>query len=150
MGEFILAETDQHALNHSLTSWRNLFVVVQKSHYKSGNVQKLEAAVKLYTGLAGANVVRDTVINKLCSMLLHSFPSVRCAWLRLLITCEVFYLPCVVQIRNAAAVGLFIVTDLQELRRTNWSSSTKTLKRVVQDIRQRLGANTQPSWVGSM
>lgn len=124
--------------------------MVQKSHYKSGNVQKLEAAVKLYTGLARANVVRDTVISKLCSMLLHSFPSVRCAWLRLLILCEGFYLPCIVQIRNAAAVGLLIATDLQELRRINWSISTKTLKRVVQDIRQQLGANTQPYRVGSM
>lgn len=143
IGEFILPGRKQHSLNRGLISWRNLFALVQKSHYKSGNVHKLEAAVKLYTGLARANVVRDQVISKLFSMLLHPFPSVGCAWLHLLMSCEVFCLPSVVQIRNATAVGLFIITDLQELRRVNWSGSTKMLKKVVQDIRQHLDTNRQ-------
>lgn len=84
IGELIVSKRDQQSLKHGRTSWRNLFVLVQKSHYKSGNIHKLEAAVKLYTGLAGASVVRDQVISKLCSMLLHSFPSVRDAWLSVL------------------------------------------------------------------
>lgn len=51
---------------------------------------------------------------------------------------DVFYSPFILQIRNASAVGLFIITDLQELRRINWSDSNKTLKNVVQEIRLRL------------
>ncbi|MCJ1465433.1 hypothetical protein MMC07_004051 [Pseudocyphellaria aurata] len=107
--------------------WRNLFVLVQQSHYKSGNIHKLEAAVKVYTGLARTNILRANVIGRLCGMLLHSFPS----------------------IRKAAAVGLFIITDLQKLRSINWSDSTKTLKTHVQDIRQHLERNAPTCGTGS-
>jgi hypothetical protein len=48
--------------------------LVQKAHYKTGNIRKLEAAVKLYGGLTE---VYPEPLTKLSSMLLHPFPRVR-------------------------------------------------------------------------
>jgi tubulin-specific chaperone D len=47
---------------------------VQKAHYKTANVRKLEASVKVYGGLLE---VHPEAIQKLTSMLLHPFPKVR-------------------------------------------------------------------------
>lgn len=49
-------------------------MLVQKAHYKTSNVRKLEAAVKVYSGLME---VYPAVLQKLSSMLLHPFPKVR-------------------------------------------------------------------------
>ncbi len=56
--------------------WLDTFNVVQKTHFRSGNVRKLEAAVHVYSGLASVYVVRKEALGKLCSLLLHSFPKV--------------------------------------------------------------------------
>ncbi|KAI9777363.1 MAG: hypothetical protein M1835_005261, partial [Candelina submexicana] len=45
--------------------WRALFTNVQKAHFKSGNVQKLEAAVKIYAGLLVVEEVRKDAAEKL-------------------------------------------------------------------------------------
>ncbi len=58
---------------HSL-SWRSLYLLVQKAHYKTGNVRKLEAAIKVYGGLLQ---VYPEALDKLTSMLLHPFPKIR-------------------------------------------------------------------------
>ena len=58
----------------TVLSWRNLYALIQNAHYQSGNVRKLEAAVKLYGGLL--DVFPDAV-QKLSSMLLHKYPKVR-------------------------------------------------------------------------
>lgn len=55
-------------------SWPALYNLVQRAHYKSSNVKKLEAAVKLYGVLYP--VYPDAII-KLTSMLLHPFPRIR-------------------------------------------------------------------------
>jgi len=47
---------------------------VQKAHYKTGNIRKLEAAVKLYGGLIE---VYPEALQKLATMLLHPFPKIR-------------------------------------------------------------------------
>jgi hypothetical protein len=65
-----------------LTSWETLFFLVQKAHFKSNNVRKLEAAVKIYGGLAlvweGKELdVTKSPLGKLVSMLVHPFPRVR-------------------------------------------------------------------------
>ena len=54
--------------------WADLYSLIQKAHYKTGNVRKLEAAIKLYSGLA---VVYPSALDKLLSLLLHPFPKVR-------------------------------------------------------------------------
>lgn len=47
---------------------------VQKSHFQTRNVKKLEAAVKVYGGMIP---VYDKVLRKLSGMILHPFPRVR-------------------------------------------------------------------------
>ena len=54
--------------------WRSVYLLVQKSHYKTGNVRKLEAAIKLYGSLVP---VYPEALQKLTSMLLHPFPKIR-------------------------------------------------------------------------
>jgi hypothetical protein len=54
--------------------FKSLYILTQKAHYKTGNVRKLEAAIKLYGGLLG---VYPEAVQKLSSMLLHPFPNIR-------------------------------------------------------------------------
>ena len=56
------------------SSWRGLYALIQNAHYQSGNIRKLEAAVKLYGGLLD---VYPDASQKLTSMLLHKYPKVR-------------------------------------------------------------------------
>lgn len=58
-------------------SFRKLFVVVQKAHYKSSNMPRLEAAIKIYASLSRIESLRADVMKKLISMLLHPYPKVR-------------------------------------------------------------------------
>jgi hypothetical protein len=58
-------------------SFRSLFTLVQKSHVRSANIARLEAAVKAYGALARINSLRAGVLRKLTGMLLHPFPRVR-------------------------------------------------------------------------
>ncbi|KAG0649301.1 Tubulin-folding cofactor D [Hyphodiscus hymeniophilus] len=61
-------------MQRSSTNWRNLYALIQNAHYQSGNMRKLEAAVKLYGGLLD---VYPGAAQKLSSMLLHKYPKVR-------------------------------------------------------------------------
>ncbi len=99
-------------------AWRRLFTQVRKAHYKSGNVQKIEAAVKIYAGMMTVPSVREEVQEKLCSMLLHPYP----------------------KIRNAAADSLLIVTEDESLMGVNWSKSQSELKASVLSFQARIGA----------
>ncbi|KAI9830641.1 MAG: hypothetical protein M1819_005451 [Sarea resinae] len=56
---------------------RTLLSLLQKAHYKSPSIPKLEAAVRLYTGLVEISSIRDEVVRKLASMLVHPFPMIR-------------------------------------------------------------------------
>ena len=57
-------------------SLRRLLVLVQKAHYKSSNIPRLEAAVKVYASLSRIPSLRVECIKKLASMLLHPYPKV--------------------------------------------------------------------------
>ncbi len=57
-----------------ICSWDFLYTLVQKAHYKTGNVRKLEASVKVYGGLYE---VYPAALNKLTTMILHPFPKIR-------------------------------------------------------------------------
>jgi len=72
---------DAGILQRSSVTFKPLFVLTQKAHYRTGSVRKLEAAVKVYGGLleVGSEEERREVARKLTSMLLHPFPNVRCA-----------------------------------------------------------------------
>lgn len=56
--------------------WRSLHITIQKSHFKSTNIRKLEAAAKAYGGLAS---IYPEALRKLTNMLLHPFPQIRAA-----------------------------------------------------------------------
>lgn len=99
-------------------AWRRLFTEVRKAHYKSGNVQKIEAAVKIYAGMMAVPGVRAEVQGKLSSMLLHPYP----------------------KIRNAAADALLLVTEDKSLMGANWSKPQAELKVVVRSFLARAGA----------
>ncbi|KAI9842650.1 MAG: hypothetical protein M1837_007017 [Sclerophora amabilis] len=99
--------------------WKTLLALVQRSHFKSGNVYKLEAAVKVYGGLTDIAPIRQEAVAKLISMLLHPFP----------------------RIRNAASDCLCVTTSMskeasERLESTDWAMSPKILRGHVHDIRQ--------------
>ncbi|KAI9724156.1 MAG: hypothetical protein M1812_000875 [Candelaria pacifica] len=86
--------------------WRALFVTVQKAHFKSGNAQKLEAAVKIYSGLLPIKNVRKDAAEKLVGMLLHRFA----------------------QVRNAVADALWVACENPSLMGVDWGASPRELK----------------------
>lgn len=57
-------------------SLRRIFVLVQKAHFKSSNMARLEAAIKVYGPLARVAALRMEVLKKITGMLLHPFPRV--------------------------------------------------------------------------
>ncbi|KAL4785547.1 tubulin folding cofactor D C terminal-domain-containing protein [Aspergillus varians] len=57
-------------------SIKKLFVLVQKAHFKTSNIARLEAAVRAYAALSRLEQVRADVLKKLTGMLLHPFPRV--------------------------------------------------------------------------
>ena len=97
-------------------SFRTLFVLVQKAHFKSANVQKLHIALDVYRGLASVDGVRADCLDKVMGMLLHPFPKVR----------------------GFAAATLFTVTHDEELKTHDWTASPKVLKAVVERLRSSL------------
>jgi hypothetical protein len=59
-----------------LFSFRSLFTLVQKSHLRSANIARLEAAIKAYGTLVRIGSLRAGILKKLTGMLLHPFPRV--------------------------------------------------------------------------
>ena len=57
--------------------FRKVFVLVQKAHFRSSNIARMEAAVKVYTAMSRLEPLRGDVLKKLTGMLLHPFPRVR-------------------------------------------------------------------------
>ena len=115
---FILEAGVLQRLREQGFAWKRLFTEVRKAHFKSGNVQKIEAAVKIYAGMMTVPRVRMEVQEKLCSMLLHPYP----------------------RIRNAAADALLIVTEDESLMGVNWSKPQAQLEFVVCSFRARIEA----------
>ncbi|KAI9759758.1 MAG: hypothetical protein M4579_002143 [Chaenotheca gracillima] len=105
--------------------WRTLLAFVQRSHYKSGNMPKLEAAIKIYGGLNDISAIRYEVLKKLGSMLLHPLPMVR----------------------NHAAECLYIITVDPSISETlqgeDWSMSPKDIKSNSGDLQSSLLAKTR-------
>ena len=55
-------------------SLKALYNLVQHSHYRSSNIRKIEACIKVYGGLVK---VYPPTIDKLVGMLKHKYPRVR-------------------------------------------------------------------------
>ncbi|KAI9883387.1 MAG: hypothetical protein M1823_004855 [Watsoniomyces obsoletus] len=97
--------------------WPRMFRTVQHSHYKSKNIFKLEAAIKVYSGLATISTSRKDSLGRLLMMLAHPFPKVRCA----------------------AAESLYLLLESEDLTakmaRADWSLPTKQLEGEMQHIK---------------
>ncbi|MCJ1404523.1 hypothetical protein MMC11_007749 [Xylographa trunciseda] len=93
-----------------------VFVLVQKCHFKSGNLHKLRAAIDIYVGLSRFPVIRKEVLLKLTSMLLH--PSAN--------------------VRNKAAESLATVTQSSGLDVTDWSRPPGELKARVRQLQENI------------
>lgn len=65
---------EMRIMQNCTISWKDLYLGVQKAHFKSTNVRKLEACVKLYGGLVE---VYPRAMEKLTSMLVHPYPQIR-------------------------------------------------------------------------
>ncbi|RDK42832.1 hypothetical protein M752DRAFT_318973 [Aspergillus phoenicis ATCC 13157] len=61
----------------SASSLRKLFVLIQRAHFKSSNIARLEAAVRAYAPLSRIEQLHTEVIKKMTALLLHPFPRVR-------------------------------------------------------------------------
>ncbi|KAJ5563572.1 Tubulin-specific chaperone D [Penicillium sp. DV-2018c] len=97
-------------------SFRKLFVLVQKAHFRSSNIARLEAAVKVYAALARIDTLREGVLKKLTGLLLHPFP----------------------RIRSSAAEYLFVLTGSEIAKYEDWSAPAKQLKPQVDSIKTTL------------
>ncbi|KAH8728677.1 tubulin folding cofactor D C terminal-domain-containing protein [Phaeosphaeriaceae sp. PMI808] len=96
-------------------SFRSLLSLTQKSHFKSSHMQKLHLALGVYRGLGTIPATRMDTLTKVTNMLLHPFP----------------------MIRMAAAETLWILTHEEVLKIQDWSLPSKSLKPVVESIKNK-------------
>ncbi|KAK2858509.1 hypothetical protein FQN49_004661 [Arthroderma sp. PD_2] len=93
---------------------RNLFRLVQKFHFKSTNIPRIEAALRVYYCLHSYDTMRKDVVSKMANMLLHPYP----------------------KIRVLASQCLFVQTKHDSMRTQDWVRPPKQLKPVVDNLRQ--------------
>jgi len=97
--------------------WRNLLSTVQKSHHKSNDIPKIQAAVHIYRGLVDVEAVRVEVLKKLCSMLkTNPYPVVRV---------------CV-------AETLWVVTKDEALKAQDWTRPSSENGVIVEQVQARI------------
>ncbi|PGH14144.1 hypothetical protein AJ79_03262 [Helicocarpus griseus UAMH5409] len=115
---FLLDICFSHSSPDLNINYRKLFITVQKFHFKSANMSRMEAAIKVYALLWRMNVIRSDAMKKLTGMLLHPYP----------------------KIRTIAADCLYMETYVEEMKAEDWSSSPKELKGRVDGLRGALSA----------
>jgi hypothetical protein len=89
---------------------------VQKSHYQSANVTKITSALEVYRGLADVESIKELVLTKVKSMLLHNYTNVRVA--------------------SAGVLALLLTNSEMEriLLKEDWSRPKSDLKLVVDKL----------------
>ncbi|KAF7158423.1 hypothetical protein CNMCM5623_003426 [Aspergillus felis] len=97
-------------------SFRKLFVLVQKAHFKTTNMARLEAATKVYVALCRLEHLRVDVLKKMVGMLLHPFP----------------------RIRSSVADYLFMETGSDLVKDEDWTKAPKQLKGQVRNLEERI------------
>ncbi|GCB21993.1 tubulin-specific chaperone D [Aspergillus awamori] len=97
----------------SAPSLRKLFVLIQRAHFKSSNIARLEAAVRAYAPLSRIEQLHTEVIKKMTALLLHPFP----------------------RVRNTVAEYIFMETGIEVVKMEDWSKPTKQLKEPVEKVR---------------
>ncbi|PGH00269.1 hypothetical protein GX51_05872 [Blastomyces parvus] len=94
-------------------NYRKLFALVQKFHFKSANMARNEAAIKIYALLWRMGAIKGDAMKKLTGMLLHPYPKVR----------------------SIAADCLYMESHVEEMKGEDWSSPPKQLKAKVDNLR---------------
>ncbi|KAL2821606.1 tubulin folding cofactor D C terminal-domain-containing protein [Aspergillus granulosus] len=97
-------------------SLRKWFVLVQKAHFKTANIARLEAAIRAYAPLSRLEQVRNDVLKKMTGLLLHTFP----------------------RVRVATAEYLFMETQLDVVKLEDWTRQPRELKGKVERVRELL------------
>ncbi|GIJ86129.1 hypothetical protein Asppvi_005003 [Aspergillus pseudoviridinutans] len=97
-------------------SFRKLFVLVQKAHFKTTNMARLEASIKVYASLCRLEHLRVDVLKKMVGMLLHPFP----------------------RIRSSVADYLFMETGSDLVKDEDWTKAPKQLKGQAETLRAML------------
>ncbi|KAL4802284.1 tubulin folding cofactor D C terminal-domain-containing protein [Aspergillus unguis] len=92
---------------------KKAFVLVQKAHFKTTNIARLEAATRVYAPLSRFEQVRVEVLKKLTGMLLHPFP----------------------RVRTTTAEYLFMETGLELVKLEDWADQPTKLKGKVEEVR---------------
>ncbi|RAH69606.1 tubulin-specific chaperone D [Aspergillus aculeatinus CBS 121060] len=105
---------------------KDLFVLIQKAHFKSPNLARLEAAVRVYAPLsrvagdvsgvvpaAAGAVLQKDVRKKMTGLLLHPFP----------------------RVRSLTAEYLFMETGAEVVKVEDWTRPNRELKGVVEVVR---------------
>ncbi|KAL4890210.1 tubulin folding cofactor D C terminal-domain-containing protein [Aspergillus ambiguus] len=73
-----LLDTYVHTIPEGFeASLKRLFVLAQKAHFKTSNMARLEAAIRVYAPLSRLPPLQADVLKKMTAMLLHPFPRVR-------------------------------------------------------------------------
>ncbi|KAJ6144506.1 hypothetical protein N7470_008401 [Penicillium chermesinum] len=93
--------------------FRKVFVLVQKSHFRSSNIARLEAAIQVYAALSKFESLRSDVLKKITGMLLHPFP----------------------RVRSTAADYLYTIVETEAIKYEDWSAPPKELKGKVESLR---------------
>ncbi|KAK0101839.1 hypothetical protein ONS96_005817 [Cadophora gregata f. sp. sojae] len=91
---------DMDILQRSSINWKTLYYRVQKAHYQSANLRKIEACVKIYGGILDRV---SEAKGKLIGMLAHKYPGVR----------------------NAVVDELWVSTGGEVLKGTDWTKAKK-------------------------
>ncbi|KAH8425353.1 tubulin-specific chaperone D [Aspergillus melleus] len=98
-------------------SFRKLFVLVQKAHFKTSNIARLEAAIRVYACLCRLEPLRTEALKKMTGMLLHPFP----------------------RVRSNIAEYLYMETELDKVKYEDWMRQPKELKGLVGALRETWG-----------
>ena len=127
----------------NVVSYRRLLSLTQKAHYKTGNVQKLDAAIQVYSNLLHTEVVSKDVKTKLVGMLLHPYPKV-CNFHFVLPNSAPFKLSQLkangVQVRNSVADTLYAYMPSEALKCEDWGAPVKALKGTVEEVRSTISS----------
>ncbi|RDW79444.1 hypothetical protein BP6252_04082 [Coleophoma cylindrospora] len=102
---------DIGAAQKTQLNWFNLYALLTRAHYQTGNVRKVEACIKVYGGLVE---VYPKVLQKLTSLLGHPWP----------------------RIRNQAADTLFVVRGVG--KGISWNNPPKVNKQNIEVLRKEL------------
>ncbi len=68
---------DMQIMQSSSLNWKDFLFHIKRAHYQTANIRKIDVCVRIYGALMDLEVVEGQAEEKLSSMLLHRYPSVR-------------------------------------------------------------------------